>query len=89
MLGRAAAVYPCCLIFARSNLRVSAAHQHILFWGGLRGALALALALGLPIEVMRENDYRDKLRRRIVFRLRARSDDDACIALGGRDSVYQ
>jgi len=23
-------------------------HQHVLFWGGLRGALALALALGLP-----------------------------------------
>jgi len=23
-------------------------HQHILFWGGLRGALALALALALP-----------------------------------------
>ncbi len=55
MVGRAAAVYPCCLIFARSRLRVSAAHQHVLFWGGLRGALALALALGLPAEVpMRE-----------------------------------
>jgi CPA1 family monovalent cation:H+ antiporter len=27
---------------------VTAAHQHVLFWGGLRGALALALALGLP-----------------------------------------
>lgn len=55
MVGRAAAVYPCCLIFARSRLRVSAAHQHVLFWGGLRGALALALALGLPPEVpMRE-----------------------------------
>lgn len=26
-------------------------HQHILFWGGLRGALALALALGLPVGV--------------------------------------
>jgi CPA1 family monovalent cation:H+ antiporter len=26
-------------------------HQHILFWGGLRGALALALALSLPAEV--------------------------------------
>ena len=26
-------------------------HQHVLFWGGLRGALALALALGLPTEV--------------------------------------
>ena len=23
-------------------------HQHLLVWGGLRGALALALALGLP-----------------------------------------
>jgi CPA1 family monovalent cation:H+ antiporter len=46
-LGRAAAIYPCCLLFSRSTLRVTARHQHILFWGGLRGALALALALGL------------------------------------------
>ncbi len=50
-LGRAAAIYPCCLLFARSSLRVSAKHQHILFWGGLRGALALALALSLPADV--------------------------------------
>jgi CPA1 family monovalent cation:H+ antiporter len=47
-LGRAVAVYPCCAVFARSSLRVQASHQHILFWGGLRGALALALALALP-----------------------------------------
>lgn len=47
-LGRAAAIYPCCLLFARSSLKVSRKHQHVLFWGGLRGALALALALGLP-----------------------------------------
>jgi CPA1 family monovalent cation:H+ antiporter len=47
-LGRALAIYPCCLLFIRSSLRVTAKHQHILFWGGLRGALALALALGLP-----------------------------------------
>jgi monovalent cation:H+ antiporter, CPA1 family len=54
-LGRAAAIYPCCLLFRRSSLCVSARHQHVLFWGGLRGALALALALGLPAEVpMRE-----------------------------------
>jgi CPA1 family monovalent cation:H+ antiporter len=46
-LGRAAAIYPCCLLFSRSSLRVTARHQHVLFWGGLRGALALALALGL------------------------------------------
>lgn len=47
-LGRAVAVYPCCLLFSRSSLRVSGKQQHVLFWGGLRGALALALALGLP-----------------------------------------
>lgn len=48
-LGRALAIYPLALLFRSSaTLRVSAAHQHILFWGGLRGALALALSLGLP-----------------------------------------
>jgi CPA1 family monovalent cation:H+ antiporter len=50
-LGRAVAIYPCCLLFSRSSLRVSRNHQHVLFWGGLRGALALALALGLPSDV--------------------------------------
>ncbi len=51
LLGRAVAIYPCCLLFARSRLRVAMKHQHILVWGGLRGAVALALALGLPPEV--------------------------------------
>jgi CPA1 family monovalent cation:H+ antiporter len=50
-LGRALAVYPCCAIFNGSPLRVQGRHQHVLFWGGLRGALALALALGLPSDV--------------------------------------
>ena len=50
VLSRAIAIYPCCLVFAKSKLRVSYKRQHILFWGGLRGALALALALGLPPE---------------------------------------
>jgi CPA1 family monovalent cation:H+ antiporter len=50
-LSRALAIYPCCFVFSRSSLRVSWKHQHVLFWGGLRGALALALALGLPPEV--------------------------------------
>ena len=49
--GRAVAIYPLSALFARSSLRVSASHQHILFWGGLRGALALALSLGLPPEI--------------------------------------
>ncbi len=50
-LGRALAIYLCSLFFARSARRVDIRHQHILFWGGLRGALALALALGLPPEI--------------------------------------
>jgi len=48
VLGRAGAIYPCCLLFSRSSLRVTLQHQHVLFWGGMRGAVALALALGLP-----------------------------------------
>ena len=47
-LGRAVAIYPLCALFARSRLAVDLRHQHVLFWGGLRGALALALALSLP-----------------------------------------
>jgi CPA1 family monovalent cation:H+ antiporter len=47
-IARAAAVYPCCALFRWSGQRVSVRHQHVLFWGGLRGALALALALALP-----------------------------------------
>jgi len=50
-LGRAAAIYPSCILFARSRRPVPVTYQHVLFWGGLRGALALALALGLPVEV--------------------------------------
>jgi monovalent cation:H+ antiporter, CPA1 family len=47
-LGRAVSIYPLCAVFARGRLRVERRHQHVLFWGGLRGALALALALALP-----------------------------------------
>ena len=50
-LGRAVAIYPICALFRRSALKVDPRHQHVLFWGGLRGALALALALGLPPEL--------------------------------------
>ena len=55
-VGRAAVVYPICQVFSRSRFRVSTQHQHVLFWGGLRGALALALVLGLPEEVPRREE---------------------------------
>jgi len=51
LVGRAIAVYPLSILFSRSGLKIQTSHQHILFWGGLRGALALALALGLPPEI--------------------------------------
>ncbi|HXM36691.1 MAG TPA: sodium:proton antiporter [Pyrinomonadaceae bacterium] len=54
--GRAIAVYPISALFLRSRLRIGRRHQHILFWGGLRGALALALALGLPSQVPRRDE---------------------------------
>jgi CPA1 family monovalent cation:H+ antiporter len=50
------AIYPLCVLFNRSRLKVSLRHQHVLFWGGLRGALALALALSLPEELPERED---------------------------------
>jgi CPA1 family monovalent cation:H+ antiporter len=48
LLGRAATVYPLSLLFRRSRWGIRMREQHVLWWGGLRGALALALALALP-----------------------------------------
>ena len=53
LLGRAVAVYGCCLPFTSTSWRIEKNHQHILVWGGLRGALALALVFGLPADVPR------------------------------------
>ena len=48
LVGRMAAVYPVCGLFSRGRNRVGAAQQHALVWGGLRGALGLALVLSIP-----------------------------------------
>jgi monovalent cation:H+ antiporter, CPA1 family len=57
LFGRALTVYPLCLCFARSRWAVDLGAQHILWWGGLRGALGLALALSLPESI----DFRDDI----------------------------
>jgi len=49
LAGRAVAIYPITQLFARTALVTDRLTQHILFWGGLRGALALALALAAPV----------------------------------------
>lgn len=56
LAGRAVAIYPCCALLGRFTLPVRMNQRHVLFWGGMRGALALALALGLPPEIPRRNE---------------------------------
>lgn len=51
LVGRAVAVYPLSNLFRVSKLAVSFKFQNVLFWGGLRGALGLALALTVPLSV--------------------------------------
>jgi CPA1 family monovalent cation:H+ antiporter len=51
LAGRGLSIYPLSGLFLRSRWRVPASFQHVLFWGGLRGALALALALAVPASV--------------------------------------
>jgi CPA1 family monovalent cation:H+ antiporter len=58
LAGRALTVYPLCLAFARSRWAVALHDQHVLWWGGLRGALALALALSLPSSLPAAGDIR-------------------------------
>ncbi|MEO7277198.1 MAG: cation:proton antiporter, partial [Sphingomicrobium sp.] len=55
LAGRGLSIYPLAALFRRSRWRLSAAYQHTLFWGGLRGALALALALAVPAVVAERN----------------------------------
>ena len=51
LAGRAVAVYPLSNLFHATKLRVPFGFQNVLFWGGLRGALGLALALTVPASV--------------------------------------
>jgi CPA1 family monovalent cation:H+ antiporter len=51
IIARAVAIYPISALYSKSRWKIDSEHQHIMFWGGLRGALALALALGIPESV--------------------------------------
>lgn len=57
LAGRAAAIYGLSPLVNRARGDISAAWQHVLFWGGLRGALSVALALGLGTQF----PHREKL----------------------------
>ncbi len=47
LLARAVGIYG----FSIFNRDISTKWKHVLYWGGLRGAIALALALTLPVDV--------------------------------------
>jgi len=57
LAGRAATVYPIALAFAPTRWAIGGREAHFLWWSGLRGALALALALALPPSA----PYRDEI----------------------------
>ena len=51
IIARAIAIYPISAFYSKTRWKIDSEHQHVMFWGGLRGALALALALGIPDSV--------------------------------------
>ncbi len=56
LVARAVTVYPICAAFRATRMAVPMVEQHVLWWGGLRGALALALALALPPDMAQDGD---------------------------------
>ena len=54
--ARAVAVFPICFSLWPSRWRIPLNEQLLLWWGGLRGALALALALSLPPDMPLRSD---------------------------------
>jgi CPA1 family monovalent cation:H+ antiporter len=48
LISRAVVVYGLSWLSSLGRVRIQMSWQHVLFWGGLRGAISLALALSLP-----------------------------------------
>jgi len=72
LVGRATAIYPCCLLFAKSRLRISLAHQHILFWGGNAWIGGAGPGIGATRRVAEPgDDHHGELCRGCVFALRS------------------
>ena len=57
LVGRAAVAYGLPPVLARVNFPLTWGERHMLFWGGLRGAVALAAALSLPDDFPHRDDF--------------------------------
>ena len=87
LLGRAVAVYPVSLALLRTRWAIPLNQQHLMWWGGLRGALALALALALPGDLPRRDDVLiSRLRGGRLFGDRAGAHGAACAEGARRDA---
>ena len=94
LLGRAAIVY--LLLGGVSRLsplpgiahRVPTGWLHVLFWGGLRGAVAVAMALALPADMpQRALLQQITFRRRALHAGRPGHDDRRLVAATTRDAA--
>jgi CPA1 family monovalent cation:H+ antiporter len=56
LLSRAIAVYTLAWLVSRFSDPIPPNWRHVMFWGGLRGAISLALALSLPLELGPDRD---------------------------------
>ncbi len=56
LAARAAVVYPLLWWSNRKNEKIPLSWQHVVSWGGLRGAISLALALSLPASLGSERE---------------------------------
>lgn len=63
LLARALGIYGLSIF----NQRISTKWKHVMYWGGLRGAIALALALTLPVDVEPEFVAQVTLLRNMAF----------------------
>ena len=56
LAARAVVIYGLGWVLGRLRHGIPSAYQHVLVWGGLRGAISLALALSLPLDMGPDRD---------------------------------
>jgi len=56
LLARAIGVYGVSMLLRRPQDRVEVPYRHVMVWGGLKGAISLALVLGLPANFPRREE---------------------------------
>jgi len=69
LLSRVVAVYGLMPLANRLSAPVPFRWQHVLFWGGLRGSLSIALALSLPLTLERRSELVMMVFGAVVFSL--------------------